>query len=77
MPFSPWYILLALLPLINLWSIWHVWAHEFSSFQQKVTWLCIAVFVPVLGGLLYLVYGRKKAQGRVLRPQAKAPTDPK
>ena len=67
MPFSPWYIVIALLPLPNLWSIWHVWAHEFESFHNKVVWLCIAVFLPVLGGLLYIFIGRKKAGPRVKR----------
>ncbi|MCR4665996.1 MAG: PLD nuclease N-terminal domain-containing protein [Desulfovibrio sp.] len=65
MEFSWWYIVLAVLPLPNLWSIWHVWSHVFSSFQQKVSWLCIAVFFPVIGGLLYIAIGRKRAGERI------------
>ncbi|MBQ7617494.1 MAG: PLDc N-terminal domain-containing protein [Desulfovibrio sp.] len=61
MQFFWWYVLLAVLPLPNLWSIWHIWRHEFASFQQKASWLCVAVFIPVLGGLLYLALGRPKA----------------
>lgn len=67
MDFPYWYIVIAVLPLPNLWSIWHIWAHEFASFQQKVSWLCFAVFVPVVAGLVYIFYGRKFALRKVKR----------
>ncbi|MDD6180775.1 MAG: PLDc N-terminal domain-containing protein [Desulfovibrionaceae bacterium] len=66
-----WYIPLIILPTLpNLWSIWHVWAHEFSSLQEKIIWLLIPVFIPLLGGLVYIAAGRKKALGPVVRTQA-------
>ena len=71
MDFPWWYILIAVLPLPNLWSIWHIWSHEFASFQQKVGWLCLAVFLPVLAGIIYIVYGRRFA----LRKIQRAPED--
>ena len=53
MTFAWWHVLVALIPILpNLWSIWHIWNHRFSSFQQKAIWLVIAVFLPVLGGLI-------------------------
>ena len=55
MTFAWWHVLVALIPILpNLWSIWHIWNHRFSSFQQKAIWLVIAVFLPVLGGLIYI-----------------------
>ena len=69
MTFEWWYVPLIILPTLpNLWSIWHVWSHEFASLQQKVIWLFIPVFIPLIGGLLYMAVGRKKALGPVVRP---------
>ncbi|MDD2966587.1 MAG: PLDc N-terminal domain-containing protein [Desulfovibrionaceae bacterium] len=57
-----WYIPLLILPMLpNLWSIWHVWSHDFADMQQKMLWLLLPVFLPCLGGLIYIVVGRKKA----------------
>lgn len=62
MTFAWWHVLVALIPILpNFWSIWHIWNHRFSSFQQKAIWLVIAVFLPVLGGLIYIFAGRKHA----------------
>ena len=66
-----WYIILVILPLPNLWSIWHIWRHEFASFQQKVGWLCFAVFVPVIAGLVYIFWGRRYAGAKIsLKPSS-------
>lgn len=55
-------LLLLVLPILpNLWAIWHIFHHEFPSPQSKAVWLLMAVFLPVLGGVLYLAIGRKKA----------------
>ncbi len=55
-----WSIIL-LIPIIpNLWSIWHIFKHDFQSPQDKMTWALIATFLPVIGGLLYIIWGRKK-----------------
>ena len=70
MVFAWWHILVALIPILpNLWSLWHIWSHDFGGeFQKKVIWLLIAVFVPVLGGLLYIFIGRHKAGAKVRKP---------
>ncbi len=69
MTFAWWHALLAFLPLLlNLWSIWHVWCHDFSGdFQKKVLWLCVSTFLPILGGLIYILAGRRQAGARLRR----------
>lgn len=54
-----WVLALPILP--NLWSIWHVRKHEFASDQEKSLWFLVSVFVPVLGGLVYICVGRRRA----------------
>ncbi len=56
-------ILVLLVPVIpNLWAIWHIFHCDFPSTQEKMLWIAISVFLPILGGILYLIKGRKKAQ---------------
>lgn len=65
MTFSWWHALIVLLPILpNFWSIWHIWNHSFQTDQRKMIWLVIAVFIPVIGGLLYIFFGRSKALPR-------------
>lgn len=55
--------LAALVPILpNLWSLWHAYWRDFPSLNEKMIWLCLAVFVPVLGGLIYLFFGRKRGK---------------
>ncbi|SDF30309.1 PLDc N-terminal domain-containing protein [Desulfovibrio legallii] len=66
MIFHWWHVLVLMVPMIpSLWSILHIWGHEFASPQQRVLWLLLVVFVPVLGGIIYIFTGRKKALGEV------------
>ncbi len=62
----PWwaFILLALPILPNMWSIWHVHNNEFPTFQEKALWFVTAVFIPVLGGLAYIFFGRRRIKPR-------------
>lgn len=53
-------LLLALPILPNLWCIWHSFNHEFPNPPEKFIWLGAGVFLPVLGGLLYLFWGRTR-----------------
>ena len=55
-------ILLAIPILPNLWSIRHAYYRDFPSPTEKMIWLGISVFIPVLGGLAYLIWGRKRGQ---------------
>ena len=54
---------LLVLPMLpNLWSIWHIFNHDFRTPQERLAWLGAAVFLPVLGGLAYILWGRKHAR---------------
>lgn len=58
-----WMIPLLLLPMLpTFWSIWDIWSHSFVSYNRKMAWLALAVFVPVLGGIIYILFGRKEAR---------------
>lgn len=65
MPMSQLLLILALLslPILpNLWAIWHAFHVTFPTDQEKMVWIALGVFVPVLGGLIYLFWGRKRAR---------------
>lgn len=53
--------LLALPMLPNLWGIWHAYRHRFKGQAEQLIWIVLCVFVPVLGGLAYLLVGRAMA----------------
>ena len=62
MTFAWWHILVLLIPILpNLWSIWDIWTHPFKDYKEKMLWLVVAVSIPVLGGLLYILIGRRNA----------------
>ena len=70
---SWWQLSLLILPILpNLWSIWHVWAHRFPSEQERSLWFMLGIFVPVIGGVVYLLAGRRRALGRILPPSPDA-----
>lgn len=57
------YLMLMAIPIIpNLWSIWHAFHREFPSVNEKMAWIGIGVFVPVLGGLAYLLFGLRRSR---------------
>lgn len=65
MPTSQLLLILALLslPILpNLWAIWHAFHATFPTDQEKMVWIALSVFVPVLGGLIYLFWGRKRTR---------------
>ncbi len=58
---SPWALLLLVLPILpNLWAILHIFRCDFNTAQEKMVWIALAVFVPLLGGIAYLVLGRRR-----------------
>lgn len=67
-----WLLALALPILPNLWCIWHAYKHEFSTPAEKYGWMLAGVFIPVAGGLLYLLFGWRRTRG--LADWAKGPT---
>ena len=57
----PALIFLAILPIIpNLWAILHIFKNDFDTAQEKMIWLAVSVFIPVAGGLVYLILGRRR-----------------
>lgn len=58
---NPLLLVLLIIPIIpNLWAIMHIFRNDFNTPQEKMIWLGIAVFVPVAGGLAYLLMGRRR-----------------
>ncbi len=53
-------VLLALPILPNLWCIWHAYHHEFANPIEKFAWMLAGVFLPVVGGLAYLLLGWRR-----------------
>ena len=57
-----WQIALLFLPaLLNLWGIWHALNHTFETPLERVLWMVACVFVPVLGGVAYVLFGWRRA----------------
>ena len=60
---SGWQLILLALPILpNLWCIWHATKHEFPGQTEKYLWILGSVFLPVIGGLLYLVFGFRRSR---------------
>ena len=61
---GPWWFkpVLLLLPMLpNWWGLWHAWRHSFANPAVRMLWMCACVFLPVAGGLAYLLWGRAGA----------------
>ena len=57
-----WQIALLFLPaLLNLWGIWHAFNRTFETPLERVLWMVACVFVPVLGGVAYVLFGWRRA----------------
>lgn len=57
-----WAYPLLLVPILpNLWSIIHLYKYEFPTPQERTAWIMAQVFLPVIGGLGYMLFGRKRA----------------
>lgn len=60
---EPWQLALLILPaLINLWAIWSAFHREFDNPIHRILWVALAIFVPVLGGLGYIVFGYRQSR---------------
>jgi len=57
-----WAIPLLVLPILpNLWAIIHLYKNDFPTSQEKTAWILAQVVLPVVGGLGYILLGRKRA----------------
>ncbi|CAK7071059.1 MAG: hypothetical protein DELT_01885 [Desulfovibrio sp.] len=65
-----WMAILTLPILPNFWCIWHAGRHAFPGPAEQQQWIRVGVFVPILGGLIYLLFGMRRAMPIM---QTKAP----
>lgn len=57
-----WQLALLLVPALpNLWGIWHAFNHMFETPLERIVWIMACVFIPLLGGLAYLLFGWRRA----------------
>jgi len=66
-PLAPtqWAVILGTVGLflgISLYAIWDAFHRDFGSNNAKFGWIQLAVMVPFLGGLAYLIFGRKRGR---------------
>ncbi len=67
------FIILLVIPMIpTFWAITHISKGAFATTGQRYRWLALVVFLPPIGGLIYLFFGRKKRLGLL----TEAPEDP-
>lgn len=58
-----WQLALLFLPaLLNLWAIWHAFNHTFATPLERIIWMMACVFIPVLSGVAYLLFGWRRAR---------------
>lgn len=60
---NQWIVIIALVGIcfsFSAWSIIDCWKRTYESTNEKVMWIQISVFVPILGSLAYLFLGRKR-----------------
>ena len=44
----------------TLWAIVDVFHRDFDSIRRKAIWAVLVVFFPPLGGIVYLIFGRRQ-----------------
>ena len=47
----------------TFWAISHISRGVFATQGQRYRWLALVVFLPPVGGIIYLFFGRKKRLG--------------
>ena len=55
-------LMMLVLPILpNMWSLKHCFHHDFPTEKEKQRWMMACVFLPCIGGLAYILVGRKHA----------------
>lgn len=58
-----WQIVVLFSPVLpNLWSLHHVFHHKYPGKYERLVWAYIAIFLPLVGGLIYIFFGKKRAK---------------
>ncbi|QGY41227.1 phospholipase [Pseudodesulfovibrio cashew] len=63
-----WIIIIAIVTAcfsFSAWSILDAWKRDFESTNEKVLWMQICIFVPILGSLAYLFLGKNRGSKRI------------
>lgn len=47
--------------IINLWAIYHAMRHNFPKDGERGLWVALAIFLPILGGVLYFIFGFRRS----------------
>lgn len=56
------FFLLMLPAALNLWAIWHAMKHDFPLEKERLLWILAGIFLPLLGGILYLLFGLRRSK---------------
>ncbi|MDD3312574.1 MAG: PLD nuclease N-terminal domain-containing protein [Pseudodesulfovibrio sp.] len=48
----------------SAWTILDVWRRDYDLPSEKVAWMQLCIFIPILGSLAYLLIGRKRGTKR-------------
>lgn len=46
----------------NAWCILDAWKRDFGSSNEKVAWIQVIVFIPLLGALAYIFIGKNRGE---------------
>ena len=56
------FLVIGLFAIPNLFGIWHAFHRVFPTPQERLIWMAACVFVPVIGGVCYLLFGFRRAR---------------
>jgi len=65
---TQWIVIMAVVAAcfsFSAWTILDAWKRNFESPNEKVLWIQICIFVPILGSLAYLFIGKNRGSKRV------------
>jgi len=71
-----WMVALSLPIIPNLWCIWHASRHDFPNPNERVLWIRTGTFAPIIGGVLYLTVGMRRARP-IQNKEGSSPSGPK
>lgn len=46
----------------SAWAILDAWKRDFDSNGEKVGWIQLIIFIPLIGALSYVLIGRKRGE---------------
>ena len=56
------FLIIGLFAIPNLFGIWHAFHRIFPTPQERMIWIGVCIFVPVIGGVSYLIFGLRRAR---------------